>query len=268
MSFSQNMSEIWLKCCCKNTRNSGPAGGPSRRGNPAGRPRGSRNRKTLAARELLDGESGALTAKAIEMAMSGDASTMRLCLERLVAPRRDPEVRSTCRRSAMPATSRAPWPRSCGHSRAATSPPRKPAKSAGSSRPSCARSNAPISSAACARSRRTHTRASEDNAETQPLSALEGGRGRGPLRSNGRVRWVSTSALESPTSPLPSPPPNGPWRAEREPTRALAIKGIGRLRPLYFSCRKQLKTAGRRRAFRLCAQQRIWPGACRDSPFC
>ncbi len=62
-------------------------------GNPTGRPRGSRNRKTLAARELLDGESGALTRKAIEMAMSGDASTMRLCLERIVAPRRDPEVR-------------------------------------------------------------------------------------------------------------------------------------------------------------------------------
>src|SRR6266496_91774 len=34
-----------------------------------------------------------------------------------------------------------------------------------------------------------------------------GGRGRGPLRSNGRVRWVSASALESPTSPQPSPPP-------------------------------------------------------------
>jgi len=64
-----------------------------RSGNPAGRPRGSRNRKTLAARELLDGESGALTAKAIEMAMSGDAGTMRLFLERIVAPRRDPEVR-------------------------------------------------------------------------------------------------------------------------------------------------------------------------------
>src|SRR5229473_1440971 len=40
-----------------------------------------------------------------------------------------------------------------------------------------------------------------------------GGRGRGPLRSNGRVRWVSTNALESPASPLPSPPSG----AEREP---------------------------------------------------
>jgi hypothetical protein len=62
-------------------------------GNPAGRPRGSKNRKTLAARELLEGESGALTRKAIDMAMSGDASTMRACLDRIIAPRRDPEVR-------------------------------------------------------------------------------------------------------------------------------------------------------------------------------
>src|SRR5437870_13675187 len=44
-----------------------------------------------------------------------------------------------------------------------------------------------------------------------PLRPL-GGRGRGLLRSNGRVRWVSASALESPTSPRPSPPPG----AERE----------------------------------------------------
>src|SRR5438045_3972403 len=40
-----------------------------------------------------------------------------------------------------------------------------------------------------------------------------GRRGRGPARSAGRVRWaLSASALESPTSPQPSPPP----RAERE----------------------------------------------------
>src|SRR6266851_6303868 len=34
-----------------------------------------------------------------------------------------------------------------------------------------------------------------------------GGRGRGPSRSDGRVRWVWASALESPTSPQSSPPP-------------------------------------------------------------
>ena len=32
------------------------------------------------------------------------------------------------------------------------------------------------------------------------------GRGRAPSRSDGRVRWVSAIALESPTSPQPSPP--------------------------------------------------------------
>ena len=38
-----------------------------------------------------------------------------------------------------------------------------------------------------------------------PLRPL-GGRGRGPSRSDGRVRWVSATPLESPTSPQPSPP--------------------------------------------------------------
>src|SRR5712692_8221599 len=46
-----------------------------------------------------------------------------------------------------------------------------------------------------------------------------GGRGRGPSRSDGRVRWVSASALESPTSPQPSPPP----RAERERTADIGL---------------------------------------------
>src|SRR5207249_5069852 len=46
-----------------------------------------------------------------------------------------------------------------------------------------------------------------------------GRRGRGPSRSDGRVRWVPVSALESPTSPQPSPPP----RAEREPLVRFAI---------------------------------------------
>src|SRR5204862_2618078 len=40
-----------------------------------------------------------------------------------------------------------------------------------------------------------------------------GGRGRGPARSAGRVRWAMlASARQSPTSPRPSPPPG----AERE----------------------------------------------------
>ena len=58
-------------------------------GNPAGKPRGARNRATLAAEALLDGESEALARKAIELALSGDVIALRLCIERIVPRRND-----------------------------------------------------------------------------------------------------------------------------------------------------------------------------------
>jgi hypothetical protein len=61
-------------------------------GNPAGRPRGSVNRGTRAAALLFDGEAETLSRKAIELALSGDAAALRLCLDRTVAPRRDRPV--------------------------------------------------------------------------------------------------------------------------------------------------------------------------------
>ena len=74
---------------------------PGRSGNPAGRPKGARNRATLAAEALLDGEAEALTRKAIELALAGDATALRLCMERVLPPRKDrplalalPSVRS------------------------------------------------------------------------------------------------------------------------------------------------------------------------------
>ena len=39
--------------------------------------------------ELLDGEAQALTRKAIDKALDGDMGALRLCLERLLPPRRD-----------------------------------------------------------------------------------------------------------------------------------------------------------------------------------
>ena len=60
-------------------------------GNPAGRPFGSRNKSTIAAQELLAGEAEALTRKAIEAALAGDPTAMRLCLERILP--RDRAVR-------------------------------------------------------------------------------------------------------------------------------------------------------------------------------
>jgi hypothetical protein len=57
-------------------------------GNPAGRPRGSRNKATLAAESLLEGELERLTREAIDRAMDGDPLLLRLCITRLMpAPR-------------------------------------------------------------------------------------------------------------------------------------------------------------------------------------
>jgi len=56
-----------------------------RSGNPAGRPRGCRNRSTEAARLLLQGEAEALARKAVELALGGDPVALRLCLDRLIA---------------------------------------------------------------------------------------------------------------------------------------------------------------------------------------
>jgi len=62
-------------------------------GNPAGKPKGARHKATLAAEALLDGDSEKLTRKAITMALKGDPTAMRLCLERILPPRRDRPVR-------------------------------------------------------------------------------------------------------------------------------------------------------------------------------
>ena len=61
-------------------------------GNPAGRPRGSKNKATLVMQALLDGEAEALTRKAVELAMAGNALALKLCLDRIAAPRRDRTV--------------------------------------------------------------------------------------------------------------------------------------------------------------------------------
>lgn len=63
-------------------------------GNP-GRPQGSRHRATQAALALLDGEAEALTRQAVTMALGGDATALRLCLERIAAPRKDAPVTFT-----------------------------------------------------------------------------------------------------------------------------------------------------------------------------
>ena len=57
-------------------------------GNPAGRPRGSRNKTTVLLQNLLEGEAEAIARKAIEMAKAGDIAAIRVCMDRLASIRR------------------------------------------------------------------------------------------------------------------------------------------------------------------------------------
>jgi len=57
---------------------------PGVSGNPHGRPQGSRDRASVLAEQLLDGRAQALTEKAVELALAGDVTALRLCLERLL----------------------------------------------------------------------------------------------------------------------------------------------------------------------------------------
>ena len=65
---------------------------PGQSGNPKGRPKGSRNKTTLAVEALLDGEAEAITRKAVEKAKGGDMTAIRLCMDRLVPPVKDRPV--------------------------------------------------------------------------------------------------------------------------------------------------------------------------------
>jgi len=66
-------------------------GRPFAKGN-SGRPKGARHKATVVAEMLLDGEAEALTRKAVEMALAGDSTAMRLCLDRILPPRRERPV--------------------------------------------------------------------------------------------------------------------------------------------------------------------------------
>ena len=58
----------------------------------SGRPKGSRNKTTLAIESLLDGQAEALTQKAISQALEGDSIALRLCMERIAPAPKDQPV--------------------------------------------------------------------------------------------------------------------------------------------------------------------------------
>jgi len=79
---------------------------PGQSGNLRGRPRGSRNRTTLAAEALLEGEAEALTRVCIERAKAGDSTALRIVMERICPPIRE----RTIQIDALPVASVADLP--------------------------------------------------------------------------------------------------------------------------------------------------------------
>ena len=58
-----------------------------------GRPHGSRNKASIAIQAMLDGQSEALTQTAINLALDGNETALKLCLDRLLPPKKDRHVR-------------------------------------------------------------------------------------------------------------------------------------------------------------------------------
>jgi hypothetical protein len=65
---------------------------PGQSGNPAGRPPGSRNKKTLALEAAFDDRAEGILDDVVARAKDGEKTAMRLCMERIMAPKRERPV--------------------------------------------------------------------------------------------------------------------------------------------------------------------------------
>ena len=55
-------------------------------GNPKGKPKGVKHKATQVASLLIEGEMEALTRKAVELALQGDTTALKICLDRIAPP--------------------------------------------------------------------------------------------------------------------------------------------------------------------------------------
>ena len=61
--------------------------------NPAGRPKGSVGKYTQLSRELMSQRGPEIVEKVIQLAMEGDTTCLKMCLDRILPPKRDVEVK-------------------------------------------------------------------------------------------------------------------------------------------------------------------------------
>ena len=59
----------------------------------SGRPKGARNRKTVAIESLLEGQGESLTQTAISKALEGDSVALRLCIDRIMPAPKDRRIK-------------------------------------------------------------------------------------------------------------------------------------------------------------------------------
>ncbi len=60
-------------------------------GNPAGKPKGAKDKRTEL-RALLQPHAADLVKKAVEMAKAGDVQALRICIDRIIPPMRDSRI--------------------------------------------------------------------------------------------------------------------------------------------------------------------------------
>jgi len=61
--------------------------------NPKGRPKGSVGKYTQLSRELMSERGPEIVNKVIELAMEGDTTCLKMCLDRILPPKRDVEIK-------------------------------------------------------------------------------------------------------------------------------------------------------------------------------
>ena len=61
-------------------------------GNPAGRPRGSRNKAAMALQDLLEHDAESIARTVTHLANDGNIAAIRMCMDRLCPPRKDRHV--------------------------------------------------------------------------------------------------------------------------------------------------------------------------------
>ena len=84
---------------------------PGQSGNPAGRPRGARNKTTVLLEELIERDGEDLTRHFIEQAKTGDARALGCLMGMILPSARALPSRSTCRCSRKLRMRRSPLPR-------------------------------------------------------------------------------------------------------------------------------------------------------------